>query len=67
MARSQPLSLVDIPWLRLASRASGVADTPAHIAARLVAGAYVSSDAKRGLTITARGQLALKHLTGDNT
>jgi hypothetical protein len=62
MSNLQALSVFDIGWLRRASKVAGVIDVPMEIARRLLAGAYVKSDAKHCLTITSKGLLALRHL-----
>ena len=56
------LSVFDIGWLRRASKAAGANDVPQDIAKRLLGGAYVQWDAKHCLTITSKGQLALRNL-----
>jgi hypothetical protein len=63
MAHALPLTIVDIPWLRLAAKPSGALDVPHGIATKLLAGGLVERDLRRHcLTITARGQLALTRL-----
>ena len=58
----QALSVFDIGWLRRASKVAGALDVPKDIEKRLLSGAYVQSDAKHCLTITSKGQLALRAL-----
>jgi hypothetical protein len=62
MSSLSALSVFDIGWLRSASKVAGVTGVPKEIATRLLAGAYVQSDAKHCLTITAKGQIALRRL-----
>jgi hypothetical protein len=57
------LTLIDIPWLRLAARRSGALDMPQVVAAKLLAGGLVERDITHDcLKITARGQIALDRL-----
>jgi len=57
------LTLIDIPWLRLAARRSGTLDMPQGVAAKLLAGKLVERDRTGDcLKITVRGQLALDRL-----
>ena len=63
MSHQGPLTIVEIPWLRLASQKCGALRVPHGIATRLLAGGFVELDAVRDcLTITRRGQLALTKL-----
>jgi hypothetical protein len=63
MAAKRALTLIDIPWLRAAARASGALDVPPGIATNLLKCGFVEHDArKNALTITTRGQLALTRL-----
>ena len=58
-----PLTIADIPWLRLASRKSGVVDMPRLTATKLLKGGFVKLDfAHDCLHITPRGELALTRL-----
>jgi hypothetical protein len=58
-----PLTIADIPWLRLASRKAGVADMPSGTAAKLLKGGFVRLDAAQAcLRTTTRGELALTRL-----
>jgi hypothetical protein len=58
-----PLTIADIPWLRLASRKSGVVDMPSGTAAKLLKGGFVRLDAQHDcLRTTPRGELALTRL-----
>ncbi len=63
MAQLPPLTIADIPWLRLASRKGGVIDVPRWAATKLLNGGFVRLEAAPGcLTITRRGELALARL-----
>ena len=63
MANQPALTIVDIPWLRLASRKTGALAVPREVATKLLAGGFVELDATRDcLMITNRGQLALTKL-----
>ena len=63
MGMQGALQLHDIPWLRQASRPTGVVDMPPAIASKLLAGKFVQRDEARGcLVITPRGKLALTRL-----
>ena len=63
MAQFLPLTIADIPWLRLASRKGGVVDMPDGTAAKLLKGGFVRLDGPREcLTITRRGEIALTRL-----
>jgi hypothetical protein len=58
-----PLTLIDIPWLRLAARQSGVSEVPNDIAAKLLARGLVERhNTHECFTITSRGKLALARL-----
>lgn len=58
-----PLTIADIPWLRLAARKTGAADVPRGTATKLLKGGFVRLDSARDcLTITTRGELALTRL-----
>jgi hypothetical protein len=58
-----PLTLIDIPWLRLAARQTGVCAVPMDIAAKLLARGLVERHTTNDcFTITARGKLALSRL-----
>lgn len=65
MSQLAPLTIADIPWLRLAARKGGVVDVPHGVAAKLLKGGFVRVDASARdcLTITPRGELALTRLT----
>jgi hypothetical protein len=63
MTPSRALTLLDIPWLRLASHKNGAPAVPQGIAKKLIAGGLVELDSARDcLTITNRGRLALERL-----
>ena len=63
MSQLGPLTIADIPWLRLASRKAGAPGVPHGTATKLLKGGFVRFDAARDcLTITARGELALTRL-----
>ena len=63
MNNSRALTLLDIPWLRLASHKNGALSVPQGIASKLLAGKLVELDSARDcLTITNRGRLALERL-----
>ena len=63
MANNAPLTIADIPWLRLASNKTGALEVPSSISAKLIAGGFVELDSARDcLTITRRGEIALTRL-----
>ena len=63
MNNSRALTLLDIPWLRLASQKNGALEVPQGIATKLLTGGLVELDSARScLTITRRGRLALERL-----
>ena len=63
MAHAAPLTIADIPWLRLAAHRSGALRVPQSIAVKLLKGGFVRVDSVRDcLTITPRGELALSRL-----
>jgi hypothetical protein len=63
VSQSRALTLLDIPWLRLASQKAGALSVPPVIATKLLAGGLVEVDSARAcLTITNRGRLALARL-----
>jgi hypothetical protein len=61
MPANRALTLLDIPWLRLAARRTGALNVPREIADNLVRCGLVDRHTDC-LRITARGQLALTRL-----
>jgi hypothetical protein len=63
MLCNRALTLLDLPWLRLAGKPTGALNVPDAIARNLLSCGYVNRhEPSKSLRITSRGQLALTRL-----